>query len=112
MNMNIKQLAGAAAITTSVGLSAFTLGVGVFHATLSDPPPPCPTCQPDPAGPGSGPADSPGIEVPGPGGTRVEPPVGGGPKSGGRAVQQQGFSPAPSGAVRWTVAYRSGTALG
>jgi hypothetical protein len=65
--MNIKQLAGAAAITTSVGLSAFTLGVGVFHATLSDPPPPCPTW--------------------------MEPPTGGGPKSGGRAVQPHGFSP-------------------
>ncbi|MDT5086905.1 MAG: hypothetical protein QOE48_3395 [Mycobacterium sp.] len=92
--MNIKQLAGAAAITTSVGLSAFTLGVGVFHATLSDPPPPCPTCQPDPGGPGSDPPTTPGIKVPGPGGTtRMEPPTGGGPKSGGRAVQPHGFSP-------------------
>ena len=29
MNVNIKRLAGAAAITTSVGLSAFALGIGV-----------------------------------------------------------------------------------
>jgi hypothetical protein len=94
--MNIKRLACTAAITTSVGLSAFTLGVGAFHATLSDPPPPCPTCQPDPVGPGSGPNPGPGIEIPGPGAPRIEPPVGGGPKSGGRAVQPHGFSPAPA----------------
>jgi hypothetical protein len=91
--MNIKRLAGAAAIATSVGLSAFTFGGGAFRATLSDPAPPCPTCQPEPAGP----EETPGVKVPMPGGgTKLEPPVGGGPKSGGRAVQQQGFSPAPS----------------
>ena len=93
MNMNIKRLAGAAAMTTGVGLSAFTLGIGGFHATLSDPPAPCPTCQPEPGGE---PAETPGVKVPAPGGTKLEPPVGGGPKSGGRAVQQQGFSPAPA----------------
>jgi hypothetical protein len=85
--MDIKHLAGAVAIATGLGLSTLPSGAGIVHAAPSDPPPPCVDCQP---GPGDGPAqypsdNSPGIRIPGSPG--VQPPVGGGPKSGGRSVQ-------------------------
>jgi hypothetical protein len=94
--MDVKRLAGAAAIAAGIGLSALPCGVGLVNAAPSDPPPPCLNCQPDPRGPDNGPQDNPpglppgnpGVGVPGNAG--IEPPVGGGPTSGGRSVQQPG----------------------
>jgi hypothetical protein len=86
--MDIKHLAGAVAIATGLGLSTLPSGAGVVHAAPSDPPPPCVDCPP---GAGDGPSQNPSEISPGiksPDRPVVEPPVGGGPKSGGRAVQQ------------------------
>ena len=85
--MDIKHLAGAAAMATGLGLSALLSGAGMVRDAPSDPPPPCVNCQP---GTGDGPSqypseNSPGIQIPGSPG--IKPPVGGGPKSGGRSVQ-------------------------
>jgi hypothetical protein len=98
--MDMKRLAGGAAIATGVGLSVLTAGVGLVHATPSNPTSPCLlNCQPGPGGPGSSPQDNPlrpgypGIRVPGSPAVII-PPVGGGPKSGGRSVQQPGLTPA------------------
>ena len=85
--MGIKHLAGAAAIAAGLGVSTLLSGAGIVRAAPADPPPPCINCDPVP---GDGPSDpsmtGPGIKVPGSPG--VQPPVGGGPKSGGRSVQQ------------------------
>jgi hypothetical protein len=89
--MYVKRLAGAAATAAGVGLSAVTFGAGLVNAAPSDPPPPCPTCQPGPGGAMTGPPAPPG------GPATVLPPVGGGPKSGGRA-QQPGAGPTIPGA--------------
>jgi hypothetical protein len=91
--MDVKRLAGATAIATGIGLSASTFGIGIVHAAPLDPPPPCPTCQPGPDGSGIPPEaptgpNNPGIQVPGE--AQIEPPVGGGPTSGGQTVQQPG----------------------
>jgi len=89
--MDIKFLAGVAAIATGVGLSTLTSAAGLVHAAPSNPPPPCFNCQPAPGGPGSSsqdiprPPGSPWIQVPG--SRYIIPPVGGGPKSGGRTVE-------------------------
>jgi hypothetical protein len=88
--MGVKHLTSAAAIAVGIGLSALPLTPGVIHSAPADPPPPCVDCQPGPDGsplenPAPPPQDSPGIEAPGK--PEVIPPVGGGPKSGGRAVQ-------------------------
>jgi hypothetical protein len=87
--MGVKDLTSAAAIAAGIGLSAVLLIPGVMHAAPADPPPPCVNCQ---AGPGNGPvqnpappAENPGVQVPGK--PQVMPPVGGGPKSGGRSVE-------------------------
>ena len=88
--MNVKRLAGAAAIATGIGLSASMFGIGHIHAAPSDPPPPCPTCQPGPDGPGAAPPEdpnNPAIVDPG-NPSKIQPPVGGGATSGGRAVEQ------------------------
>jgi hypothetical protein len=88
--MNARELAGAAAIATAIELSASMFGVGFVHAAPSDPPPPCPTCQQGPGGLGAAPPEdpnNPGIVDPN-NPSRVRPPVGGGAKSGGRAVEQ------------------------
>jgi hypothetical protein len=89
--MNVKRLAGAAAIATGIGLSVLPWGVSHVQAAPSDPPPPCLNCPP---GPGEGPQgnpptlspNNPGVQAPA--NARIEPPVGGGPTSGGRSVQQ------------------------
>ena len=85
--MKPKYFARAAAVAAIIGLSALPVGVEAAHAAPADPPPPCINCDPVP---GDGPSDpsmtGPGIKVPGSPG--VQPPVGGGPKSGGRSIQQ------------------------
>jgi hypothetical protein len=88
--MNAKRLAGAAAIATAIELSASTFGIGFVHAAPSDPPPPCPTCQPDSPGPGAAPPDSPNSPaIVDPGNpSQIIPPSGGGATSGGRVVEQ------------------------
>jgi hypothetical protein len=98
--MRMKLLAEAAAIATGVGLSVLTSGAGLVHAAPSNQPRPCLlNCQPGPGGPGSSPQNNPlrpgypGILVPGSPAV-VIPPVGGGPKSGGRSVQQPGVTAA------------------
>ena len=76
----------AAAIVAGVALSALPLDAANVQAAPSDPAPPCINCQP---GPGGGPAQSPSMNGPGidvPGSPGIEPPVGGGPKTGGRSV--------------------------
>lgn len=88
--MNAKRLVGAAVIATAIELSASTFGMGFVQAAPSDPPPPCPTCQPDPGGPDVAPPgdpNSPAIVNPNNPG-KIQPPTGGGPKSGGRTVEQ------------------------
>jgi hypothetical protein len=88
--MNAKRLAGAAAIATAIELSASTFGIGFVNAAPSDPPPPCPTCQSGPDGVGAAPPESPNnpaIVDPG-NPSQINPPVGGGATSGGRAVEQ------------------------
>jgi hypothetical protein len=87
--MGVKHLTSAAAIAAGIGLSGLPLTPGVIHSAPADPPPPCVNCQP---GPGDGPvenpappAENPGIDAPGK--PQVIPPVGSGPKSGGRSVQ-------------------------
>jgi hypothetical protein len=90
--MNAKRLAGAAAIATAIELSASTFGIGFVNAAPSDPPPPCPTCQSDSGGPGAAPAppespNNPAIVDPA-NPSQINPPVGGGATSGGRAVEQ------------------------
>jgi hypothetical protein len=94
--MYVKRLAGAAATAAGVGLSALTFGAGLVNAAPSDPPPPCPTCQPGPGGAMTGPAMT-GPSAPPGGPATVPPKVGGGPKSGGRA-QQPGVGPTIPGA--------------
>jgi hypothetical protein len=90
--MDMKRLAGGAAIATGVGLSVVTAGAGLVHAAPSNPPPPCFNCQSGPGGPGSSPQDNPlppgypGILVPSRG--VIIPPMGGSAHSGGRSVQQ------------------------
>ena len=90
--MSIKLLVGMAAITAGVGLSTLTSGAALVYAAPSDPPPPCINCQPGPGGPGSSPQDNPlppgypGFLHPVRG--VLIPPVGGGPTSGGRSVEQ------------------------
>ena len=74
--MDIKLLAGAAAIATGVGLSTLTSGAGLVHAAPSNPPPPCVTCPSSPGGPG--------IQVPG--SRKIIPPMGGSAKSGQASV--------------------------
>jgi hypothetical protein len=93
--MDIKLLAGVAAIATGVGLSISTSGAALVHAAPSNPSPPCMfNCQPGPGAPGSSPRDDPlppgypGILDPVRG--VIFPPVGGGPHTGGRSVQQPG----------------------
>jgi hypothetical protein len=90
--VSMKLLAEAAAIATGVGLSVLTSGAGPVQAAPSNPFPPCLlNCQPVPA---SVPQDNPlppnssGIRVPG--SRKISPPVGGGPKSGGRSVELTG----------------------
>ena len=91
--MYVKRLVGAAATAAGVGLSALTFGAGLVNAAPSDPPPPCPTCQPGPGPAMTGPA----MTGP-PGSPAVAPPkVGGGPNSGGRASQQPGAGTATPG---------------
>jgi hypothetical protein len=46
----IREAIAAAMIATGVGFSA-PFEAGLASAAPLDPPPPCPTCQPDPAGP-------------------------------------------------------------
>jgi hypothetical protein len=102
--MNMKLLAESAAIATGVGLSVLTSAAGLVHADPSNPSPPCLfNCPTGPGGPGSSPQDNPlrpgypGIRVPGSPAVII-PPVGGGPKSGGRSVQQPGVTVAtPAG---------------
>jgi hypothetical protein len=101
--MYMKLLAEAAAIVTGIGLSTLTSGAGIVHADPSNPPPPCLFyCPPGPGGPGSSPQDNPlppgypGIRVPG--SPLLIPPVGGGPKSGGRSVQQPAAAATTPGA--------------
>ena len=90
--MKTKYFARAAAVAAGIGLSALPVGAEAVHAAPADPPPPCINCDPGPGGGPSGPSmngpsmNSPGIIVPDRPG--VEPPVGGGSKSGGRSVQQ------------------------
>jgi hypothetical protein len=95
--MSTKLLAEAAAIATGVGLSTLTSGAGLVQAEPSNPPPPCLlNCQPGPGGPGSSPQDNPlppgypGLRFPG--SPLLIPAIGGGPKSGGRSVQQPGVT--------------------
>jgi hypothetical protein len=97
--MSMKLLAEAAAIATGVGLSVLTSGAGLVYAAPPTQPLPClGNCQPGPGGPGSRPQDNPlrlgfpGILVPGSPAV-IFPPVGGGPKSGGRSVQQPAATP-------------------
>ncbi len=85
--MKSKYAARLAALAAGIGLSALPLGVAIVHAAPSDPPPPCVNCEP---GPGGGPAPGPQMQGPSmkgpnlepPGTTGVQPPTGGGPKSG------------------------------
>jgi hypothetical protein len=87
--MDVKRLVGAAAIATGIGLSVLPWGVGRVDAAPSDPPPPCVDCPAGPGGPGAAPPESPNNPgVVAPGQSEIAPPVGGGPKSGGRAVEQ------------------------
>jgi len=69
-----------------IGLSGLPMGVLTVNAAPSDPPPPCVYCD---GGPGGGPATGPSMQGPSmqsPETSGVQPPSGGGPKSGGRAV--------------------------
>jgi hypothetical protein len=75
--MRIKLLAGAAVIAAGAGLSS----PAPVHAA---PPPPCPTCH---SGPNS-PQDNHYPWTRSPDGSVIIPPSGGGPKTGGRSVQQ------------------------
>jgi hypothetical protein len=91
--MDMKRLAGGVAIVAGVGLSVLTSAAGLVHAAPSNPPPPCFNCQSGPGGPlgtqdNPLPPGYPAIQVPG--GRYIIPSVGGGPKSGGRSVQQPG----------------------
>jgi hypothetical protein len=102
--MRIKLLTGVAVMATGVGLSPVMPGAALVYAAPSNQSPPCLlNCQPGPGGPGSSPQTNPlrpgypGILVPGRPAVIV-PPVGGGPKSGGRSVQQPGVAAAtPAG---------------
>jgi hypothetical protein len=88
--MKSKYVARAAAIIAGVALSALPVDAATVHAAPSDPAPPCMNCDP---GPGGGPAPGPSMQGPSmkgpnlepPGTTVVEPPTGGGPKSGRNA---------------------------
>jgi hypothetical protein len=82
--MNMKLLAEAAAIATGVGLSTLTAGAGLVNAAPSNTPPPCFNCQ---LGPGE--PDYHAFLVPGT--ANIIPRVGGGPKAGGRSVEQPGI---------------------
>jgi hypothetical protein len=97
--MSGKLLAGVAVIATGVGLAPVMSGVAAVHASPSNPLSPCSNCLPGPGGgPGGGALDGqypygyPGIHVPSR--SVIIPPVGGGPKSGGRTVQLPA-APAP-----------------
>jgi hypothetical protein len=46
--MDAKRLAAAARIAVGVGIATLTGGTAQVNAAPSDPPPPCPTCQPSP----------------------------------------------------------------
>jgi len=85
--MNMKLLAEAAAIATGIGLSTLTSGAGPVHAAPSNQPPPCFNCQSDPGWPGT--PDYHAFLVPGT--ANITPRVGGGPKAGGRSVEQPGI---------------------
>jgi hypothetical protein len=55
--MNVKRLAGAAAIAAGVGMSALTCGVGIVNAAPPIPVPGIPAVQPDPGPPPGIPAE-------------------------------------------------------
>jgi hypothetical protein len=86
--MNIKLLAQAAVIATGVGLSTLISPAALVHADPANPSPPCLlNCQPGPDPQDNQlPPGYPGVQPPG--SSVIIPPVGGGPKTGGRAVQQ------------------------
>jgi hypothetical protein len=52
--MNLKRIAGAAAIAAGIGMSTLTTGLSIVNAAPSDPPPGVPAVQPDPGGPAPG----------------------------------------------------------
>jgi hypothetical protein len=82
--MNMKLLAEAAAIATGVGLSTLTSGAGFVHAAPSNQPPPCFNCL-------LGPGEPDYHAFLAPGTANIIPRVGGGPKAGGRSVEQPGI---------------------
>ena len=108
--MHVKRMTSAVVIATGVGISALTFGAGLVNTASSDPPPPCPSCQPGPDGPETGPQDDPAPAPPAnpaPKPRRVGP---GSPRGGGGQPSYRGLplAPASAGDVESVVATADG----